>query len=641
MKKRDFLFEESLHDDWRRDLEIMEVPLHDTPMRAVGAAILILGVMVVGRLLFLGLGRAGFYAARAEANVSQYERTPAPRGMIFDREGNVLAENRAVFAALLDVKEFLHRPELTQATLKAAKDILGLDADAVWEAVGGRNVEESVEPVVLVPELAQGQLVALEGLGLPTMLVTESFVRTYPDGAVFASLVGYIGFTNAADLARDPELTGADLIGKTGVEAFYDAALRGRSGLFVRLRDAKGTILGEEEKRQPQTGEDLHLTIDAEFQKYFYERMRAGFSALGRTSGVGLAIDPQNGEVLALASFPSFDNNIFASSERSPERQALLTDPSKPLFNRAVAGMYTPGSTIKPLVGVAALAEGVVDAKRTIFSPGYINIPNPYDAERPTRYVDWRYQGEVDLSAALAQSSNVYFYLVGGGSPKDVEPPEVLAGQGPVRGLGISRLREWWEKFGLGRATGIDLPGEAHGFLPSIAWKEKRDKRSWLLGDTYNVSIGQGDLLVTPVQLLSYIAGIAANGTIYQPVLNTSESSQKVLADLSDVLPEIEQVQAGMREAVTSPVGTAHLLAGLPLSVAAKTGSSQVENNTQQNAFFVGYAPASAQATASRPMSDPQIAILILIEHSLEGSLNAVPIARDVFDWYYWNRIRE
>jgi len=349
---------------------------------------------------------------------------------------------------------------------------------------------------------------------------------------------------------------------------------------------------------------------------------------------VGIALDPRNGEVLALVNLPGFDGNILAGSGRNEEKKAILNSPHKPLFNRAVSGAYTPGSTIKPLVAVAALKEGVIGSARKIFSPGYIDIPNPYNPEAFTRYNDWRYQGNVDVSSAIAQSSNVYFYVVGGGAPQGVDP-QILAGGGYVSGLGINRLHSWWQKFLLGARTGIDLPREAEGFLPTPDWKEKRTGQPWLLGDTYNVSIGQGDLLTTPIQLLSYIAAIANGGTIYEPALNAERSGPNPRANLSEFLPEIKEVQKGMERAVESPLGTAHLLSDLGFRVAAKTGTAEVRSKTGENAFFVGYLPS---AEAGAPEESP-LAILILVENSIEGSLNTVPIAKDVLNWYYWNRV--
>lgn len=618
-KHEDISFEDSLSDDWSADLGVREVPLKGKAIIFLGAIIFGIGILFAGRIVFLGVTKGDAYAKRADINLNKVDITPAPRGPISDRNGKVLADNRAVFAARLDVKEFLYETDLQEKTLSALTETLGLSPEEVWGMINDKNsnLDIAVEPVVLSEDISQSQLLALKDLNLPSVRIEESYKRIYPEGKLFSSVLGYVGLVTGQDLAANPNLTGEDYVGKAGIEAYYNDKLLGTPGVSTELRNAKGEILGPGEMKVPKIGESLKLAIDGEFQKYFYSRMAQGLQGLGRTTGVGLAMDPRTGEVLSLLSFPTFDNNIFHTKGTSDERVALLTSSLKPLFNRAVGGAYTPGSTIKPLVGVAGLTEGVMTPETSVFSPGYLDVPNPYDPEHPSRFLDWRYQGTINLASAIAQSSNVYFYSVGGGA-------------NGIGGLGITRLKEWWAKFGLGSLTGIDMVGEAKGFLPTPDWKQSNDRGAWLLGDTYNVSIGQGDLLVTPIQLLDYIAAIANGGKLLRPFLN-SNSTITTRADLTSFLPEIEQVQKGMRLAVTSNIGTAHLLNDLPVKVAAKTGSAQVQNNQSENAFFVGYAP----------YDKPQIALLILIEHSKEGSLNAVPIAKDVLAWYYENRIKK
>jgi penicillin-binding protein 2 len=618
MTDRELAFEESLSEDWARDIQVTEVPLNNRPLFYLGIGATLISILVAGRIVFLSYAKGDIYKARAENNVGHIYVKPPPRGIIYDRYGKVLAQNIPTFRAVLNVKEFLSDENLKEETVKTVSDILGMDRNKLWQIIGQTISEYSSGPIVLEISLTQNQVVKLKSTDLKTISVENSFGRSYPDGNAFSSVIGYTSIATPDDLEKNPNLTIRDFVGKTGVEAHYDLNLQGQPGIIVQIVDAKGNILNSEEKTEPKTGKPLNLTIDAELQKYFYERMKAALTSLGRTSGVGLAINPQNGEILALISFPTYDNNLFSTRGQNEEKQKILTSISKPLFNRVVNGLYNPGSTIKPMVGVAALSEGVISPTKTIFSPGYIDIPNPYDPEKPTRYPDWRYQGDVNLGSAIAQSSNVYFYVVGGGGLD-------------IKGLGITRLHEWWEKFKFGVATGIDLPGEKKGFLPTPDWKEKNSGRPWTLGDTYNVSIGQGDLLLTPLQLLNYISAIGNGGTIYEPVVNKDVSHGKILADLTYLTPEITEVQKGMRKTVTSPIGTAHILDDLLIEIGAKTGSAQVQNNSQENAFFVGYAP----------FDNPEIAILVLVENSREGSLNAVPIAKEVLNWYYQNRIRK
>ncbi len=615
-RRTEIIFEESLSDDWSGDLETIEVPLDNKPLLYVAVVVFALALAVAVRILFLGWIRADFYNQRVDVNLGKREIVVAPRGLISDRFGEVLADNTSVFSAYLAPQEYIRHPESQSETKSIAQKVLDIPEDQFQEIIAGRDLEKYAEPIPLLVDLTPAQVVALKEANLSTLLVQNGYRRNYPEGKFFSSVLGYVGLTTPADLARNPSLGHQDFMGKTGLELQYDERLRGESGLKIKIRDARGNVLEEQEKAKPVIGKTLRLTIDGDLQKYFYKTMSNALSSLGRTSGAALAMNPQTGEVLAMINFPVFDNNIFSSAGKKSEVKEVLSSEDKPLFNRIVSGAYSPGSTIKPLVAVAALKEEVVTPVRSIFSPGYLDVPNPYNPDQPTRFPDWRYQGYVDVYSAIAQSSNVYFYEVGGGF-------------GDIKGLGISRLKEWWQKFGLGKKTGIDLPHEAEGFLPDADWKEKSSGRVWRLGDTYNVSIGQGDLLTSPIQLLNYISAIANGGTLHKPIL-ANDSQSEVLMDLTYLAPEIKEVQKGMRQTVVSGMGTAHLLNDLPFQVAAKTGSAQIKNNTQENAFFVGYAP----------YDNPQIAILVLVENAKLGSLNAVPIGKEVLNWYYENRIK-
>jgi len=624
--------EDSLSHDWSQDLTLAEVPIGNRPLWYLGAAILALVAVVAGRIIYFNLVSGAYYRARSEDNVAQHTETPAPRGIIYDRSGGILAESSAAFAAVLDVHEFINNESLRADTVSAARDILNISPDDLAALVDQAWAQDFATQVVLQEDLTQAELVNLQALTLPTIKVESDFTRRYLQGAVFSSILGYTGRVSQADLKADASLSSGDFIGKTGIEAFYDEALRGKPGIAVQYKDARGKVLREEQRSAPQVGDSIRLTVDGGLQSYFYSRLASGLRSLGRTVGVGIAMDPRTGEVLSLVNLPGFDGNLFSQSTTgtSAAINKLFSSADKPLFNRAVSGYYSPGSTIKPFMGVAALKDGVIGPDRNIFSPGYLFVPNQYNSSTPSKYLDWRYQGSVNLTSALAQSSDVYFYIVGGGSPPVSAPLLNDASDYGVSGLGITRLYGWWQTFGFGKPTGIDMPDESRGFLPTPDWKRNRFGTPWLLGDTYNVSIGQGDLLLSPLQLLDYISAIANGGKILRPFMNASGTPQTTI-DLTYLLPEIQEVQKGMRAAVTSPQGTASTLGGLPFPVCAKTGSAQVQNNAQENAIFVGYTPCN----------DPQIAILILIENSREGSLNAVPIAKDVLNWYYLNRLQK
>lgn len=607
------ILEESLYV---REVELLEVPVGKRSVYFLAILFSVLFAILFFRLFYLGFVKHNFYANKAEANLNIVSEKEAPRGLIFDRNGNVLADNEPSFSVFLDIKKFLSDERSREKTLAAVYEIFGT-SESELARILEINLKSSRNEAILQTGVTPSDIIKLKDKKLETLIIKDSVKRFYPYGESASAILGYVGLPGPYEIDKKPNLSISQLVGKDGVEAFYDDTLRGKNGITVKIRDAKGKILGEEMKSIPEIGRPLTLTIDADFQAYFYKRMKEGLASLGRSKGAGLAMDPRSGEILALLSFPTFDNNVFVSRNKNSESIAkILNDPSQPLFNRVISGVYAPGSTIKPLVGAASLYEGVITPRTIVFSPGYLDIPNPYNPENPTRYLDWRYQGEVNLAAAIAQSSNVYFYTVGGGTNN-------------FNGLGIQKLYEWWKKFGLGSLTGVDLPGEKSGFLPTPRWKEETKKKPWLLGDTYNVSIGQGDLLVTPIQLLSYINSIANKGISYEPHLR-KDKPQKIFFDLSYLEEEIKEVEKGMLLAVDSSLGTAHLLNDLPFKVAAKTGSAQVQNNKQENAFFVGYAP----------VPDPKISVLVLVENSLGGSFNAIPIAKDVLRWYYENRLK-
>ncbi len=594
-------FDEVISDAAAAGLNHLEQPLRPFVFRGVIlAAVASALIFSLAVLLLAGVNHSR-YLKRAEANVNQEIPLIAPRGIITDRNGIPLSENQAIFSVFLQVSEMIRNGE-EEKVLQAAGNILGLDRNEVVKNLESTNFES----IILARDVGREQAIAVKTLGLKSLIVENDYHRVYRDPA-FAHVVGYVGLVNSQDLLANENLVLNDLIGRSGLESYYDSRLRGQNGVVTAYRNALGEVESVSRTKEPKAGSNFTTTIDADLEKYFYSRLRDGLANLGRTSGVGIAINPQNGEVLALVSLPSFDANNLT---------AYLNDPNRPLFNRAVSGLYSPGSTIKPIHAAAGLYEGVVNPQKQIYSAGYIEIPNPYDSTKPSRFLDWKAHGWVDLYSALARSSNVYFYAVGGGFED-------------VRGLKINKLREYWEKFGLGRRTGIDLPGENPGFLPSPDEKEKRTGSPWLLGDTYNVSIGQGDLQISPLELISAISAISNHGKAFRPHLLKDEEPE-LLINLSELEPSLKEVRRGMEDAVTKPYGTANQLSALPVKVAGKTGSAQIALNTKINAIFVGYAPRD----------NPEIAVLILVEDAREGSLNTTPIARDVFQWYYENRMR-
>jgi penicillin-binding protein 2 len=618
MAKKNLHLEDILADRILEE-DLLEVPLADSVFRWILFFITVIFLVVIGQFFYINVFQRNFYNERAVANMSDIKVHPASRGIVFDRMGKPLLKNEPAIRVFFSPRDF---PEGYEDRLRALRDV------AVAAEVDFLELKKTIEEkdwgqsdrILLLDDALHGQVVALSALGFKGIHVEPTFKRVYENPLVFSHVLGYTGLVNEEDLKNNTSLTIDDRIGRSGLEAFYDEYLRGKNGKEVFFRNARGKIQEERFVQESESGFALRTFIDSDLQKYMYTRLKDALSSLGRDTGVAIAMNPKNGEMLGFVNIPGFDSTRLKDA---------LEDPKRPLFNRAISGLYNPGSTIKPLVALAALTEGVIDTKKQIYSAGYIEIPNPYIPSEPSRFLDWKPNGWIDVYSALAKSSNIYFYEVTGGFENQ-------------KGIGILTLKKWWEMFNLDKKTNIDLVGEKSGFLPDPTWKEELRGEPWRLGDTYNVSIGQGDFMITPIELLNYISTVANGGILYQPrivseVANdkgeiVQEMKEKISKDLredfSHFLPDI---QRGMHEVTTKPYGTAYSLASLPFEVAAKTGTAQIQNNAKVNAFFVGYAP----------FENPEIALLILVENAREGSLNTIPVAKDIFLWYYENRLKK
>jgi len=385
--------------------------------------------------------------------------------------------------------------------------------------------------------------------------------------------------------------------------------------------DTKGQQKKETGMKKEIPGENLVTSIDIDLQQKIFEVLSGKLKALKLTKAVAVALDPNNGDVLALVSLPSFDNNLFEKNSRPEELEQTLNDPDQPLFNRAISGQYASGSVIKPMIGAAALQEGVVTPSTIINdSSGRITVVNQYNPGIVYDFLDWKTHGPVNIYSAIAQSCDVYFYTVGGG-------------YGKIGGLGVDRIKKYLELFGFNHPLGIDLPEEKSGLIPDAAWKEKAKSEPWYIGDTYHISIGQGDLLVTPLQMASAIAYVANGGSLFVPRVvdkivdsdknNITVFNPQIIREKFIKAENLAAVKKGMREAVVS--GSAGLLSDLPVKVAGKTGTAQVAGQNQPNAWFVSFAP----------YDDPKIVLVILIENGGEGSAVAVPLAKEIYNWYF------
>lgn len=572
--------------------------------------IFILAVLLFAfRIMSLSIYSGSFYTKRALANVNKEVYIPAARGIIYDRNNKILAKNEPSFSVSIKLSEFIKNQTKIRNFLKESIKITDAEIDI---AIKNSRLEDS-DLVVLSSTLNESDLIKLKASDIRGLYIEDNYIRDYPFNDAFSHVIGYVDTEN---------------LGKTGLESYYEDTLSGINGALVKQYNAKGELLDSKELRKSIPGNNLITTLDSDLQLVLKKALEERIRLLGHAGGVGIVVNPKNGEILAMVSAPSFDANLFSHRNNkliNSTKTDILQSKYKPLFNRAISGIYNPGSTVKPLVASAALAENIITPTKQILSKGYIEVPNIYNPDKPSRFLDWKAHGWVDMKSALARSSNVYFYAVGGGFPSG--GGEGIGADNMV-GLGIDRLIKWWKIFGFGEKTGVDLFGENNGFLPNPDEKKLRTRTPWRIGDTYNVSIGQGDLLISPLQLVNYISAIANGGTLYNLHLN-KVLEPSIIRNINISDDKLHEVQEGMRDVVRKPYGSTYSLNYLPMAVAAKTGTAQIQNNVKINAFTVAFAP----------YENPEIAIIILIEEAKEGSANSIPVARDVLEWYYWNRM--
>ncbi len=430
----------------------------------------------------------------------------------------------------------------------------------------------------------------------------------------FSHLVGYVGIPSQVEKDLGLDSLGVVAIGKTGLESRYDTKLRGVAGRRDQELDASGEIISHGLIVQPKEGENIKTTINAALQEKSWEVLDRVMRERGFRGGGGIIFSVKDGSVASMVSVPSYDANAFARGLSKKEATELFSNKRTPLFNRTLAGTYAPGSIIKPFVALAALEEGVIDEHKSIYSSGVLELPNPFNPSKPSRFLDWKAHGYVDLRRAIAVSSDVYFYTIGGGF-------------GDVKGLGIARIKLWLEKFGFDRSTGIDLDGEKIGFIPDVESKKTLHPENpiWRVGDTYHASIGQGDVLVTPLQAARALSALATGGTLAEfHVAESAGKSPEQFEKLTFNQKNLNAVLDGMRAAASNG-GTAASVAWVKPQMAGKTGTAEVGGlKDRVHSWFIGFAPAD----------DPKIGIVFFLESGPRANLVGAPSAvSELFRW--------
>ncbi len=626
-------FEEILVDrhakNFNDDFQRMEEPLSELIMLKFFGLVLLCMLILFARVFYLNIVKGNENYLTSENNRMRYILIKAPRGVIYDRYHNAIVSNKTSLSLILLPRDFLdQKSKLTSDKIDSISSIFGLEKDEL-ETTLNKVDQKSYEPILLktnvtsdMARLFQSDIASTSSLGL---YIIEDYMRSYSDSNAFTHVTGYIGRMNEDDIKENPSYPIADLIGKYGIETRYEKYLHGLSGKKMMEVDARSKLNPELGIINPVPGNRLVTTIDKELQKFLYDATLKSVNKLGLNKATAIMTNPKTGEVLAMVSIPSIDAEAFSTGAPKNVINATLNNKYNPFINRAISGLYSPGSTIKPLVALAALMENTINPEDNIKDQDAIIIPNKYNPSKPSIFKDWKNHGWVNMRTAIAYSCNIYFYALGGGY-KDIP------------GLGITRLKKYWTLFHLGTKLGIDLDNEKDGNLPDPEYKKRVNPNNplWLLGDTYNVSIGQGDLLLTPLQIAYYIGSIANNGKIMRPYIVSKvidannqivfEQKPKVIKNVNIPTEYMDIVRDGMRKVVT--LGSGQLMKTIPFEVAGKTGSAQIQGNTKTNAIFAGFAP----------YKDPEILILVLLEEPPEGSVVTIPLVDEVLRFYYNNR---
>ncbi len=588
-------------------------------------------IIILGVLIFAGLSglllRYGYlqvyaheqYLTQADNNRIKLISAPPSRGYIYDRNGILLADNQPVFTAMLSPDEVVN-PERTLALLAPIFDLSDTDITDILARIS----RSKNDPVTIKIDVTEQQLAQFSerkpffrGVDIQSKLT-----RSYPYDELFAHVIGYVGRINDKESKRidKDRYAGTDLIGKIGIEDFYEDILLGQPGYQSVETDAHGNILRQLESKAPTAGNDITLSLDYGLQTIAQQQLD------GRRGAI-VAIDPKNGDVLAFVSNPSYNPNPFISGISFKDYGELRDDLDQPLYNRALQGMYPPASTIKPFEGLGGIHYGLRNWETTIYDPGYFSLPG--DSHR---FRDWKRggHGSVDLKKSVVMSVDTYYYKL-------------------AYEMGIQRFHDWMVRFGFGEQTGIDLPSERSGIMPSPKWKKETYDKNWLPGETISVSIGQGYFLATPLQIANATAMTASKGQHITPhLLKSSDGAAEVKVitkpdgkiDFNGQPSDWLRMHDAMESVIKA--GTGRGIYTPNYRIAGKTGTAQVKSIAQgksynkaaldkrhwDHAWFNGFAP----------VENPEIALAVLVENGGGGSKVAAPIGRALFDYWIMQR---
>ncbi len=599
-----------------------EVAIKTRIIVAMFAIFLLSAGVLFSKTFFLQAVNGSDLYAASQNNKGKLALITPERGIIYDTNGKKLVLNSPAYDLLC---------------LPAGKQAASADRLAEQIAILAPIVKKDIADLqslftenedvgVLVAEnLSQETVLILEARAaeLPDCTIQKNTIRNYAYGEIFSHVLGYTGKVNREELKSAGSYTASDYIGKVGIEKYYEQALRGTPGTLEVQKTATGIKKGDTVLAEPKTGDGLILNIDAGLQKATYNALENSIKNIGAKRGAAVALNPKTGAVLALVSYPSYDNNIFSKSISQADLSVLNNDTNQPFFNRAIAAKYPTGSTIKPFLASAALQEQIISPNKQIYDPGFLLVHSQNDPSVVYRFGGVTPHGWVDMREALAVSSNIYFYTIGGGYEDQ-------------QGLGPGRIKQYLDEYGWEQKTGIDLPGEWKGFVPSPDWKKQTKNENWWDGDTYNLSIGQSDLQVTPLQVAVAYGAIANGGTLYQPqivqkIISSSDQSvvqqfsPQSMGQISIDEKNLQVVREGMRDGVQKDYGGSVMLRDLPVAVAGKTGTVETGKSGVFNTWSSNFAP----------YDNPEIVFVATIE-GVSGLRSAtLPVAHEVLNYYF------
>jgi penicillin-binding protein 2 len=585
---------------YKKEVEMgqFEVPVSNPVIRIILIIFCACFLFLFFRVFNFQIVQGNVYADRSEKNQYIQKIINSGRGIIYDRNDKQLVYNTISFDLLCPKGD-----PTDQAIDKVSKDF-NLDANQLRT-----DLKYNDNDAIVIKSIPQEMLaLAYANMdGFKGCRIEKNIIREYLPGEHLSHVIGYFKDNKGM-----------------GIEFSYNDYLKSDPGIIQKERDAKGKILNENIKSQPKPGNSIVLSLDNDLQDKIARLLKNYVNQSGAISASGIAMNPQNGEVLALVSVPGFDNNIFSKGVTDDIWQQIQADTRHPFFNRAISGLYPAASTIKPFIAMAALENNIVTPKSVLDCPTKICLPNVY-AGTEECFPDWKPHGSADLDKAISESVNPYFYKIAGGY-KD------------FKGLGVEKLYNYLDQFYFGKKTGIDVPGEVAGVLPNPEWKKENINEKWSLGDTYNMAIGHGFVQVTPLQITASMCAIANGGTLYKPQL-----VKKILDDNGNIVkefkPEITKenflnkdyllaVEHAMRQTAQSPNGTAHMLNALPVEVAAKTGTAQAAKDGYYHLWNVSYAP----------YEKPEIVLVLIVENVKGTNFLVLPSTYEILRWYFSNR---